>query len=68
MKPFRATYRKRDVCTGVEEDPEEVLVLAVLPTLSGDPDPEVAFVYSDGRLGSDWIGRFTNCRVPWPER
>ena len=67
MRPFRATYQRRSVCRDVQVDPEEVLVIEILPSLPEDHGPEVIFVHSDGRLDSDWLDRFYNCRVPWPE-
>ena len=67
MKPFRAIYRRQSVCRDAQVEPEEVLVIEVLPAPSEDRVPEVIFVHPDGRLDSDWVDRFYNCRIPWPE-
>ena len=67
MKPFRATYQRRSTCRDIQVDPEEVLVIEILRSHSEDRDPEVVFVHSDGRLDSDWLDRFYNGRISWPE-
>ena len=67
MKPFRAIHQRRSVCGDPQLEPEEVLIVEILPATSEDRGPEVIFVRPDGYLDSDWLGRFYNCRIPWPE-
>ena len=64
MKPFRAIYQRHGIYGSREGEPEEVLVVEILPSL-GDEAATVVFLHSDGRLDQDRIHKFGNCRIPW---
>ena len=66
MKPFRAIYRRLDYDCTSEEEPEEVLIIKLLPTEIDRLETQVVFLRTDGTFYSDILSRFTNCQIPWP--
>ena len=67
MKPFRATYCKRNYFGEPKGEPVEVLVIKIVPSQTTEMDSEAVFLFQDGRLGQDEISRLSNCRIPWPD-
>ena len=67
MKPFRATYHKRNYYGEPKDNPVEVLVIQIVPSQTIEMCSEAIFVLPDGRIEQDEVSRLSNCRIPWPD-